>query len=105
MLGKYSDLVKLTKSVLKKILKRFFNDLYNYIIFGPSQFRGIYKDFQEAEAAAPRRKTIGYNNSELALEYQASLNVNLDCSDYPVLFHLEHIPPASNRGGFPKVCG
>ena len=66
-------------------------DLYNYSRFSPSQFRGIYRSFQEAEAAAPQGKKIGYNNSDLAREYLANLNVNLDCSDYPVLFHLARI--------------
>jgi putative methyltransferase (TIGR04325 family) len=78
-----------------KSLKKFVVDLYNYsrfsIRFGPSQFRGIYRNFQEAEAAAPRCKKNGFNDSDLAREYQARLSVNLDCSDYPVLFHLANI--------------
>jgi putative methyltransferase (TIGR04325 family) len=93
VLGEFGSFMRANRSL--KNLKSLIVDLYNYtrfsVRFGPSQFRGIYQSFQEAEAAAPQSKKIGYNNFELAREYQARLNVNLDCSDYPVLFHLANI--------------
>jgi putative methyltransferase (TIGR04325 family) len=88
MSGELFGSVKRTNRALK-YLKRFIRDSFNYITF--RQFRGIYDDFQQAEAAAPRRKPLGYNNFNLAREYQATLNLNLDCSDYPALFHLDRI--------------
>lgn len=69
---------------------RLMRDTYRYLSFGFSEKRGVYRTFREAEAAAPR-KSLGYNHRDLALAYQSELNLRLDSSDYPVLFHLKHI--------------
>ncbi len=37
------------------------------------------------------RKRIGYNHRDLALAFGAELNLRLDSSDYPVLYHLQRI--------------
>lgn len=66
-------------------------DAYRYVAFRPSQFRGVYENFRQAEAAVPRGKRIGYNHEALARQYQAQLNRHLDNSDYPILYHLDHI--------------
>jgi putative methyltransferase (TIGR04325 family) len=75
---------------LQKAL-RLAKDAYRYVAFRPSQFRGAYENFRQAEAAVPRRQRIGYNHEDLARKYQAQLNRHLDNSDYPMLYHLEHI--------------
>jgi hypothetical protein len=70
-------------------------DAYRYLSFGRSQFRaafrGVYETFEQAEAAAPAGKKIGYNHEELARAYQAELNFRLSTSEYPVLFYLQRI--------------
>jgi putative methyltransferase (TIGR04325 family) len=66
-------------------------DVFRYITFRPTQFRGVYGTFHQAEADAPRTKRIGYNHSDLAREYQEKLTLRLDSSDYPALYHLSHI--------------
>src|SRR5436309_1570810 len=77
-------------SMLRAIL-RLARDAYRYAAFPRGQFRGVYEDFQQAEAAVPRGGKLGYNHAELAREYDAKINLGLDASDYPVLFHLDHI--------------
>ena len=56
-------------------------------------FRGVYETFEEAILSAPKTKTIGYDNSELAQEYQhcAELKTVVYSYDYPVLFWLNSI--------------
>lgn len=56
-------------------------------------FRGVYETFEEAIQSAPKTKSIGYDNSELAQEYQyqAELETTVQSYDYPVLFWLNSI--------------
>jgi putative methyltransferase (TIGR04325 family) len=56
-------------------------------------FRGVYETFEEAIRAAPKTKSIGYDNPELAHEYQhrAELETTVQSYDYPVLFWLNSI--------------
>jgi putative methyltransferase (TIGR04325 family) len=65
--------------------------VYRYVAFRPSQFRGVYENFRQAEAAAPRGQKIGYNHGGVARKYGAELSLFLESSDYPVLYHLGHI--------------
>jgi putative methyltransferase (TIGR04325 family) len=76
--------------VLRASLK-WARDVYRYFVFGVSQFRGVYENFRQAEAAAPRGQKIGYNHEDLARQYRAELNLHLDNSEYPVLYHLSRI--------------
>jgi putative methyltransferase (TIGR04325 family) len=66
-------------------------DVYRYLTFGVSQFRGVYDNFRQAEAAVPRGRRIGYNYKDLAQQYRAELTLHLDNSDYPILYHLTRI--------------
>lgn len=77
---------RLVKRVLRTVL-----DVYRYFTFRHTQRRGVYENFSQAEAAAPRRRRIGYNHDDLAHGYRESLNLTLDSSDYPLLFHLHRI--------------
>ena len=56
-------------------------------------FRGVYKTFEEAIQSAPKTKSIGYDDSELAQEYQYSVEVEntIQSCDYPILFWLNSI--------------
>lgn len=56
-------------------------------------FRGVYETFEEAIQSAPKTKNVGYDNSELAQEYQytAELKTTVQSYDYPVLFWLNSI--------------
>lgn len=66
--------------------RRFAGDCYGC-------FRGVYETFEEAMLSAPKTKSIGYDNSELAQEYQQNteLETNVQSYDYPVLFWLNSI--------------
>src|SRR5437667_3115285 len=70
---------------------RLARDVYRYLAFRRGQFRGVYEDFRQAGAAVPRNGRLGYNHRDLALEYDARVNLDIDASDYPVLYHLDHI--------------
>jgi putative methyltransferase (TIGR04325 family) len=72
---------------------RLAKDTYNYLTFPrrPSQFRGVFENFEQAEAAIPRGGKLGYNYQELAQQYRANLDLRLESFDYPILFHLERI--------------
>jgi len=80
---------------LRKVdaVARLVADAYRYSAFRhrACQFRGVYDDFRQAEAAAPRGKKIGYGHPDLAREYQKNLDLRLESFDYPVLFHLDRI--------------
>lgn len=56
-------------------------------------FRGVYETFEEAILSAPKTKSIGYDNSELAQEYQQSieLETTVQSYDYPVMLWLNSI--------------
>lgn len=66
-------------------------DAYRFVAFRFSHFRGVYKNFRQAETVASRTTRIGYNHADLARQYQADLDLNLDNSDYPVLYHLDRV--------------
>lgn len=76
---------------LVKRLVRTIKDVYRYFAFRFSERRGVYENFSQAELAAPRWKGIGYNHHDLANSYRELLTLTLDSSDYPLLFHLDHI--------------
>jgi putative methyltransferase (TIGR04325 family) len=79
--------------------------VYGYLIKrhfqtnGYGRFWGVYKTFEEARQAAPKTKNVGYNDVELAQEYQQMLEQeNWENSgrvvaghDYPLLFWLNSI--------------
>lgn len=81
------------------------NQIYKYLLQnkfqndGYGSFWGVYQTFQEAIQAAPKTKNIGYNNPDLANEYQQMLlKENWENSgriiaehDYPMLFWLNSI--------------
>jgi putative methyltransferase (TIGR04325 family) len=69
----------------------FARDAFRFLAFRFSHFRGIYESFSQAEEAAPRKARIGYNHEDLARKYQAELYLELDNSEYPVLYHLDRI--------------
>lgn len=50
-------------------------------------FRGVYRDFDEAIAAAPKTKPIGYDHPEPAALYSKNYRI-INPSDYPILFWL-----------------
>lgn len=56
-------------------------------------FRGVYETFEEAIEAAPKTKNIGYDNAELAQDYQhgVELSTIINSHDYPILFWLNSI--------------
>lgn len=56
-------------------------------------FRGVYETFEKAIQSAPTTKSIGYNNSELAQEYQQGIELEtaVQSYDYPVMLWLNSI--------------
>lgn len=53
-----------------------------------NRFLGVFESFAEAEAAAPGKGLLGYDNAELASWYRERLD-RVHSDDYPVLFWLE----------------
>jgi putative methyltransferase (TIGR04325 family) len=72
--------------------RRFANDCYGC-------FWGVFETFDEAIKAAPKTKSIGYDNASLAQEYEQMLEQNnwensgrtFASYDYPVVFWLNKI--------------
>jgi putative methyltransferase (TIGR04325 family) len=62
-------------------------DVYRFLAFPFSHFRGVYETFSQA-AASSRTARIGYDHPDLARQYRAELYLALDNSEYPVLYHL-----------------
>jgi len=66
---------------------------------GYGKFWGVYSTFEEARQAAPKTKNVGYNDAELAQEYEQMLEEDnwensgriIRLHDYPVLFWLSSI--------------
>ncbi|MBD1849817.1 methyltransferase, TIGR04325 family [Cyanobacteria bacterium FACHB-502] len=64
-----------------------------------SCFWGVFETFEQAKQAAPSTKTIGYDNADLAQEYQQMLEQNnwegsgqtIRPHDYPALFWLKSV--------------
>jgi putative methyltransferase (TIGR04325 family) len=78
---------------LVRATTRFAKDTYSYLAFTRrgGQFRGVFENFDQAEAAVPSGRRIGYDHEDLAREYQAALSLRLDSFDYPILFHLDRM--------------
>jgi putative methyltransferase (TIGR04325 family) len=55
-------------------------------------FRGLYRDFTSAAAAAPAGKQIGYDGAATARRHAHERHFVFS-SDYPVLFWLDHLLP------------
>jgi putative methyltransferase (TIGR04325 family) len=75
-------------SDLPRAMLRLILDTYRYVRFQSSECRGVYRSLEQAEAAAPRGKKIGYNHEELAKGYLGELNLSLSSHRYPILYHL-----------------
>lgn len=71
--------------------KRLIADSYKYLAFRFAESRGVFNSFEEANAAAPRRRPLGYDNKDLARQYKDNLTLDLQADDYPVLFHIDRI--------------
>src|SRR2546427_12831751 len=71
-----------TESILCSIQRRILDRLYPI-----NAFLGVYKDFVEAERAAPRVKPLGYDLAGSEGWYQHKFTAVL-LEDYPVLFWL-----------------
>jgi putative methyltransferase (TIGR04325 family) len=56
----------------------------------PGRFRGVYKNFAEAEASLPPGARVGYDHAELAGMYRNRME-KANQSDYAVLFWLRDI--------------
>ena len=69
----------------------FARDVFRYFTHQFSRFRGVYESFPQARARASSTKRIGFNHADLARKYEAEVCLNLDNSDYPVLYHLSRI--------------
>jgi len=54
-------------------------------------FRGVFETFAQAELSAPKTKSIGYNNPQLAEEYKVELKKHIQSYDYPVVFWLKQL--------------
>jgi putative methyltransferase (TIGR04325 family) len=54
---------------------------------GVQLYRGVYRDFEEARAAAPRTKPLGYDHPGPASLYRDRME-RPEARDYPVLFWL-----------------
>ncbi len=54
-------------------------------------FRGIYESFDQAIAAAPKTKPIGYDDEALADSYARDLDETIRQYDYPVLFWMQKL--------------
>lgn len=69
---------------------------YRFATNGYGCFWGVFETFEQAIQAAPKTKSIGYDNAELAQEYQNMLESNnwenrhriIAAYDYPILFWL-----------------
>lgn len=62
-------------------------------------FRGVYETFEEAILSAPKGKNVGYDNTELAQEYQDNAEIEnaIQSYDYPVLLWLKTIFQENNN--------
>jgi putative methyltransferase (TIGR04325 family) len=58
---------------------------------GYTGYRGIFNSFDEAIAAAPKTKKIGYNNPDLAAEYRDTFAIEIGFYDYPMLLWLKDL--------------
>ena len=77
-----------TIPILKTVLEAYYKKVFATTGYG--MFRGVYRDFQEAERAAPRTKKLGFNHEEFVTHYQDRLQ-RIFPEDYPALFWLRPI--------------
>lgn len=73
---------------------QFARSVYWYLRF-PGEcygcYRGIFDTFEQAIAAAPKTRKIGYNHPDLAKDYQTTLIKAVGSYDYPMLFWLKDL--------------
>lgn len=60
------------------------------------RFRGVYRDFAEAEAAIPRGKPVGYDNDGMTGMYRDRMRKPCE-SDYAVLFWMRDLVQRTTR--------
>ena len=94
---RYLKRMPFAASIIRRYLERRYERRFAGDCYGC--FRGVFETFEEAIQSAPRTKSVGYDNEELALEYQQMLEQeNWEHSsrlvapyDYPVMFWLGEI--------------
>jgi len=79
---------------------RLSRNTYRYLAFGRREFRGafrgVFDNFDQAEAAAPPGAKIGFNHKNLAQEYRRELRLGLSSLDFPILFYLHNVLKGRN---------
>ena len=60
------------------------------------RFRGVYRDFAEAEAAIPRGRPVGYDNDAMGGMYRDRMHKPCE-SDYAVLFWMRDLVQQTTR--------
>lgn len=91
----YNQLKKASNLIPKQLLEAVYKREFESDCYGC--FWGVFETFEQAMQAAPRTKSVGYDNEELAQDYQQMLEdnnwENSGCTirphDYPVLFWLK----------------
>lgn len=76
---------------LLRQIKWLVSDCWRYVRFRCPDSRGIFDNFAQAAAAAPRNRPVGYNDNALAVDYRQRLTLAMHSYDYPVLFHLDRL--------------
>ncbi|HEY9907312.1 MAG TPA: methyltransferase, TIGR04325 family [Thermosynechococcaceae cyanobacterium] len=73
----------------------FLRSILGYLRFptqsGYARYRGIFRTPEQAIAAAPKNRKIGYNHEELAQEYRDQGAEGIGFYDYPMLFWLQNL--------------
>jgi putative methyltransferase (TIGR04325 family) len=73
----------------------FLRSILGYLRFptqsGYARYRGIFETPEQAIAAAPKNRKIGYNHDDLAQEYRDQLAASIGFYDYPMLFWLQRL--------------
>jgi putative methyltransferase (TIGR04325 family) len=62
-----------------------------YLRFPYACYRGIYENFETAEAAVPKSKKLGYDHPDLAQAYLEEFGSYIGYYDYPVLLWLQKL--------------
>jgi putative methyltransferase (TIGR04325 family) len=60
-------------------------------------YRGIFDSAEAAIAASPKHRSLGYDNTALAEEYQSNMDRAIGSYDYPMLFWLKDLLPQNHR--------
>ncbi len=73
----------------------FLRSILGYLRFptpsGYARYRGIFETPEQAIAAAPKNRKIGYDHDELAQEYRDQFAQSIGFYDYPMLFWLQKL--------------